>query len=308
MPTKITDFTEESAREIIQQGREILTAEQAERYKALAIFTDGLPWNPERYIRETRKSLEAHFFSAIDAGKRLIVLHEMMKDQQGAFVSALSQIGIEKRTAYRFMAIAERFAGFDGELSKQLGITKLYSLLKAPDEEIQRLETEGKFLDMDKEQLIAISTRELERQIKDVTDKLREDVKEKDARLEVLHNEIKNQKRELDKLTKQLAAKERGEEGLPSWWPQYAAAIIAMETLVEALKKDPPDVQDKKIAKSFEIPLLRIERAVAGIIGKLRWFPHDEEARVIETQKKLAEITTDDGEFDMDRILKKGEK
>ncbi|NIR47078.1 hypothetical protein GWO09_01235, partial [candidate division KSB1 bacterium] len=60
-------------------------------------------------------------------------------ENREVYCAALKQIGISERTGNRYAAIALRFSGLDPEIIEQFGVTKMYMLLQAPDEEIEKL-------------------------------------------------------------------------------------------------------------------------------------------------------------------------
>ncbi len=285
----------ETIQEDIDQARE-------KKYKMLAIFTDGMPYHKDRYIREARKALEQHFFSAIEAGKRLIVLKEMC--QQGEFVSALEQIGIPRTTAWRYMSITQRFCGLDSNLTEELGVTKLYGLLKAPEEEIQKLQDEGTFLDMDKEKLKVISTRELEERIKEHTTKLRDDIQEKDTRLKILYEDNRQQQKEIKRLKDDVikaSLQERPPEPIPEWWTRFTEICATFDDMIRLLAENPPDAlgEDKERCRYVKA---RIDRQFFRAKQYLSGMPIDATEYLDKRDEKLAELERK-GTFDFSKIL-----
>lgn len=300
-----------SLKEKVKAKRNAMIAQnelaEKKKYRALAMFADGLPWDKDRYIRKTQEALETHFQSGIEAGKRLIVLKEMLP--HGAYVQALEHIGIKRTSAWNYMKVAERFCGFDSDIAAELGVTKLYALLKAPEEELQKIEENGSFLDIDKETLVAISTRELERRIKEATGKLKEDREQLDARVTVLTNASHEKDREIERLKKEAIAAYTGkkaEKPLPEWWNEFTGFLNACTAFQAAIQQSPPDLQDKETLKSSDFVLKRIEHEVMRVTKYLRRFDDadwDPVAFREATEEKLASLPiNDNGEIDVTKL------
>lgn len=134
----------------------------------IAAFCDGLSYDEELFIRLTRKDLEAHFKSGIQAGKKLVVIKA--HTPHGRFQEIVEQdLGMHPETARNYMRLAVKFVGVDEEVLKALGVTKLYRMLAAPKETFDGFIETGEFLDMSKEELVSVSVRELEKRIKEAT-------------------------------------------------------------------------------------------------------------------------------------------
>jgi len=285
-----------------------ITLAQSRKYQALSIFTDGKPWDKNRYIKNLREACETHALSGIEIGKNLIIIKEMLGE--GEFVPTLGLAGISKTAAYRYMQIALRFAGFDGETVQQLGVSKLYKMLKAPQSEIDKLEAEGEFLDMSKEDVMEISVRELDDRIKETLKKVTDDVADKDARLTVLYEENKQMKSEVENLKKEAERARAGEppeQKLPNWWPAYTAAIGALGALAVAIKDDKPNLEDLGVEKQCAFIADRLERELRVAIKPLRnWVADPDEVAAIG-KARTADIVDENGEFDVEKMIHRTE-
>jgi hypothetical protein len=221
-----------------EQNIEVLQA-QRQQMAALssavqAQFGDGLPYDRERLIAETRFFMASAAEAMLEAGKRLIVLKE--QEGHGEFIRICEeQLGIGTRSAQLMMSAAAKFlspklAGKAGVLT-QLGKTKLYDLMLEDDEALTALTEGGTLAGLQLDDIERMSSRELRKA-------LREARADKEALAKVLTD--KNAK--LDEM----------------------AHALAKKPLVVVL---PPDEKSKELRA--EVSALAFE-AEADITGKLR--------------------------------------
>lgn len=273
-----------------------------DKYSQLAAFTDGKVWNKKRYIDMARESLQLHVVSGIQAGKALIVLKEMCA--VGEFGEAIEEVGINKMQASRLMRVAFRFSGFDKETAEALGMTKLYTMLQAPVEETEKLLTDGKFLDMEKDDLIRLSTRELNARIKEAVSKAKLDYEQERLKSDKLHEEklaLLEDKRKLQEELVKVKAGAPPEEKLPVYWNEYSAVLAALDAFSHKLSEHPNDFTDEQVARVCESMFKRIEHAWAHC----RKFLCNHEVDPVELQERVQEkisMLRNDRRFDLSKI------
>lgn len=265
------------------------------KYEALAIFTDGLAYDRKRYVDEARKSLTQHVLSGISVGKRLIVLKEMC--EHGDFENALEEIGLGKTTAWNYMNVAKRFAGLDPDVTEQLGMTRLYKMLAAPAEEVSNFVQGGTFLDMEKEDLLQLSTRELGERIKEATGKLKFDLEHEKIAKDALFEEKKSLESKLKRVEAELNAARTGQQELPMWYHQSTGARNELSQLAQTLELNPPDLNDLATRKRCEMVLQRIETELSQCRKYLTNIAFDADEVRSANARKVEKIDKE-GKFD----------
>ncbi len=271
---------------------------QQKRYQEVAVFADGQDYNRDRYIRRLRKAAQTAVFANLEVGRCLIVLKQM--EGHGDFLAALEQVGITERTARRYIAVTKQFYGFDDDFVREMGTTKLYTLLAAPQAEVENLKQDGEFMGKDKEELVAMSKRDLEEYIKREKEKLKFKLQqEKDAKEKLLDERtaLKKERDDLQKRVRQLATGEKPADPLPSWWGEYNNFIGATEAFAHKLAKDPPNLDDELMLARCQFLQQRIERELAFVWRWLRKNVVDPVEFKDRTREKLAEIENS-GKFD----------
>lgn len=238
-----------------------LQADQRERYAKLAVFTDGKPWNANRFKKDAIDHFTKHALHGVQGGKILLVLKEMLP--HGEFEKFLrEELTIDPRTARNYMALALRFSGFDPELIEEIGLTKLYSMLKAPAQEIKQLESGGEFLNLEKDELIAIPAKELAARIKDANAKLRFDLDKEKVKSEELFLKSQELQKDKDRLQKELLEAKAGappEIPLPEFYHEVNNAAGALMALAIKLAAHAPDHADEHMATFCAQALARLE-------------------------------------------------
>lgn len=248
--------------------RDEISPLREKRYQQLSNYSDGLPFSKKRYIQDAKKNLENHVLSGIAAGKKLIILKEML--EHGEFLESLKEIDISPRSANNYMNVAFRFSNLDPTLTIDLGITKLYKMLQAPEAEFQRFEQTGEFLDLSKEEMITLSTRELENHIRQYTEKSKFELqREKDKVNELFEKNQKLEKNQLElqtKLTDALTGKPKLEP-IPKWWIQYERVVGEIMALATELAGNPPTPEQEP---QCEIVINRLNHELAYVWKHLR--------------------------------------
>jgi len=286
----------------IDSIRTAVALTQNKRYEALAIFTDGLPWNKKRYIESAKESLQQHVLSGIEAGKRLLVLREMLP--HGEFVPALEEIGIGERSANNYMRVAFHFTGLDAETKNILGITKLYKMLSAPAEDIQRFQTDGEFLSLSKDELIQMSTKELGEHVKNALGKTKLDLDQERMKSDVLFKEKQELAKDKARLESELLAAKTGkppENPLPVWWNEYEAAVGAVMALSTKLAGSAPDLSNTGILQRCEQSWQRLSAESDHVRKYLQQLPVDPVASATAVRHKVAALNND-SRFNFDAL------
>ncbi|MEW5745243.1 MAG: hypothetical protein AB1805_07405 [Nitrospirota bacterium] len=159
-----------------------------EHQKLVAQIEGDLPYDRTLYINEACRYLRRSIEDILTVGKILLVIQAREKGHFREIVE--SNIGIPHTTAYRFMNAALKADKFPAINMSQLGhVSKVYTLLEAPEEELQKLEQLGLFAGKDMDELDKMSVKELRdlvRELKTDTDKI---VKKETGKLKS-HNDI----------------------------------------------------------------------------------------------------------------------
>lgn len=273
-----------------------------EKYLKLSAFTDGKVWDKNRYIEFARLKLQEHVVSGVAAGKALIVLKEMLP--HGEFTESLQEIGIHERTARNYMRVASVFAGMDPDTVAQLGMTKLYAVIKAPAEEIERFVNDGTMLGREKDDLVQMSAKEIEQLVKDATEKIKLSLEETRIKTDQLSEELGHLKKEKRQLEKQLADTKAGappEEKLPEYWNEYTAVLSALTAFSAKLAQCPNDFDDEKVVARCEVIRQRIEHEWAHCRKFIVNLPIDPVEHLNATQENLHRIKKS-GKFDFSKL------
>ena len=273
-----------------------------EKYLKLSAFTDGMAWNKGRYIEYAKTKLQEHVVSGVAAGKALIVLKEMLP--HGEFTESLQEIGIHDRTARNYMKVASVFAGMDPETVAQLGMTKLYAVIKAPAEEIEKLLNDGSMLGKEKDELVQMSAREIEQLVKDATEKIKLNLEETRIKTDQLSEELGQIKKEKRHLEKQLSDAKAGappEDKLPEYWNEYTAVLAALTAFSAKLAQCPNDFDDEKTAARCEVMRQRIEHEWAHCRKFIVNLPIDPVEHLNATQENIHRIKKS-GKFDFSKL------
>ena len=124
-----------------------LNAMTEHRLEIMQQFGDGLPYERDRIVHETRFYMAQSAEAMLEAGKRLVILKE--NEPHGDFINILeNDLGLEPRVARRMMQASVKFLGNGDQNSKRtaltvLGKTKLYELMVLDDEELDALADGG---------------------------------------------------------------------------------------------------------------------------------------------------------------------
>lgn len=265
-----------------------------QRYQALANFTDGQPFDENRYIKNVKDALQHYVLNGIKAGKYLLVLKEMLP--HGKFMQALEKIDITPRSANNYMRVAFRFAGLSDEIKEELGMSKLYKMLQAPPVEIQRLETEGEFLSLKKEDMIQMSAKELSTHVHHALAKAKLDLDEERIKSDLLFKEKQQLAKDKERLERELLSAKNGqppEKPLPLWWNEQQAAVGALMALSTKLAAHLPDLSDPNLAEYCFESWQRLSTEMAHVNKYLQTLPVDPVASGTAVRHKVAQLNND---------------
>lgn len=124
-----------------------LNAMAEHRIEIMQQFGDGLPYERDRIVHETRFYMAQSAEAMLEAGKRLVILKE--NEPYGDFTNILeNDLGLAPQVARRMMQASVKFLGNGNDQPKRsalsvLGKTKLYELMVLDDEELDALADGG---------------------------------------------------------------------------------------------------------------------------------------------------------------------
>lgn len=142
-----------------------LNAMTEHRLEIMQQFGDGLPYERDRIVHETRFYMAQSAEAMLEAGKRLVILKE--NEPHGDFINILeNDLGLEPRVARRMMQASVKFLGNGDQNSKRtaltvLGKTKLYELMILDDEELDALADGGTVAGATLDDIDRMTSREL---------------------------------------------------------------------------------------------------------------------------------------------------
>lgn len=148
-----------------------LNAMTEHRLEIMQQFGDGLPYERNRIVHETRFYMAQSAEAMLEAGKRLVILKE--NEPHGDFIDILeSELGLEPRVARRMMQASVKFLGNSDATPKRstlsaLGKGKLYELMTLDDEELDALADGGTIVGATLDDIERMSVRELRQSLRE---------------------------------------------------------------------------------------------------------------------------------------------
>ncbi|EBH6353188.1 DUF3102 domain-containing protein [Salmonella enterica] len=141
-----------------------LNAMTEHRLEIMQQFGDGLPYERDRIVHETRFYMAQSAESMLEAGKRLVILKE--NEPHGDFIDIVeSQLSLSKRTAQVMMQASLKYLSPKLESKAQalalLGKTKLFELMTEDDEDLAELADGGTIAGMNLDDIDRMTSREL---------------------------------------------------------------------------------------------------------------------------------------------------
>ncbi|HCO3382233.1 TPA: DUF3102 domain-containing protein [Escherichia coli] len=147
-----------------------LNAMTEHRLEIMQQFGDGLPYERDRIVHETRFYMAQSAEAMLEAGKRLIILKE--NEPHGEFVEIVREhLGIEPRIAQKMAQAALKFLSPELESKAKtfslLGRSKLYELMLEDDEELAQLADGGTVVGLTLDDVDRMSVRELRQSLRE---------------------------------------------------------------------------------------------------------------------------------------------
>lgn len=142
-----------------------LNAMTEHRLEIMQQFGDGLPYERDRIVHETRFYMAQSAEAMLEAGKRLVILKE--NEPHGDFTNILeNDLGLAPQVARRMMQASVKFLGNGGDQPKRsalsvLGKAKLYELMVLDDEELDALADGGTVAGATLDDIDRMTSREL---------------------------------------------------------------------------------------------------------------------------------------------------
>ena len=141
-----------------------LNAMTEHRLEIMQQFGDGLPYERDRIVHETRFYMAQSAEAMLEAGKRLVILKE--NEPHGDFIDIVeSQLSLSKRTAQVMMQASLKYLSPKLEQKAQalalLGKTKLFELMTEDDEDLVELADGGTIAGMSLDDIDRMTSREL---------------------------------------------------------------------------------------------------------------------------------------------------
>jgi hypothetical protein len=194
---KTADIFEEERRRDDETKRLTGEAEAKKKEDAFLSLLGGLPYDRDRVVNEIRFYMNQTAHGIIETGKRFLALRA--KEPHGKFIPLVEdELGVDYRTAARFMAIARKFANVTRvthlvfqDLKK--GIGKLYALLEIPDEELREFEETGELRGLTMDEIDALPVKEVRDRLRGRNKQVEQGIlalTERDKKIETLEEEI----------------------------------------------------------------------------------------------------------------------
>ncbi|RLM25343.1 DUF3102 domain-containing protein [Brenneria alni] len=141
-----------------------LNALTKHRMQVMNQFGDGLPYERDRIVHETKFYMAQSAEAMLEAGKRLVILKE--NEPHGEFIEIVeSQLSLSKRTAQVMMQASLKYLSPKLEPKAQalalLGKTKLFELMTESDDELIELAEGGTVAGMTLDDIDRMTSREL---------------------------------------------------------------------------------------------------------------------------------------------------
>ena len=147
-----------------------------------ATYGDGLPYDRDRLVNETRWLMAQSAEAMLEAGKRLIVLKE--HEPHGDFLRIVEdRLGMVPKVAQRMMQASVKFITPKTTTLSFLGKSKLYELMLLDDDDLEELAEGGTVAGLTKDDIDRMSTRELRAALRDLKAESRAELDAKSASL-----------------------------------------------------------------------------------------------------------------------------
>lgn len=145
------------------------------RMEIMERFGEGLPYDRNRIVHETKFYMAQSAEAMLEVGKRLVILKE--SEGHGNFTSIVTeQLGLAERTARLIMQAALRYTSSALESKRQtfavLDKSKLFELMTEDDESLVELAEGGTVAGLTLDDIDRMSVRELRKALRESRDNL----------------------------------------------------------------------------------------------------------------------------------------
>lgn len=147
-----------------------LNAMTEHRLEIMQQFGDGLPYERDRIVHETRFYMAQSAEAMLEAGKRLVILKE--NEPHGDFTEIVTgQLGLPKSTAHRMMQASLKYLtpSLESKVPTlgHLGKSKLFELMTEDDESLTELADGGTVAGLTLDEVDRMSCRELRQALRE---------------------------------------------------------------------------------------------------------------------------------------------
>lgn len=283
-PTKDTLIEGEVLARQLTKQREGELATIAQR------FGDGLPYNRDRLIGVARTALQDSAAQLFAAGRALIWLKEM--EPQGEFYRVLDEVGIPDRGARKLMQAVAKYSQGPRTKLADLGRTKLLELIAEDDETLDALADGGTVAGLTRDDIAAMSARELRDALRAAREKADQDRAAHDRILEGKNKKIDELDRALhDRSVNEATDWQRSAAlTLENVTQDVLAAMIGLERHLSDLHgRD--DTPEPVLVQGFQA-LLRIQTRVQELMAAFPTYvaaPEDDDSWVAQVNASSAQ-------------------
>lgn len=147
-----------------------LNAMTEHRLEIMQQFGDGLPYERDRIVHETRFYMAQSAEAMLEAGKRLVILKE--NEPHGEFINILeNELGLPYRTSVRMMQASTKYLSpvlkSNVPTLAHLGKSKLFELMTEDDESLAELADGGTVAGLKLDDVDRMSCRELRQALRE---------------------------------------------------------------------------------------------------------------------------------------------
>ena len=250
-----------------KKAAEKIDPEIAERQALTKQIEGDMPYDRTLYINEARRYLKRTIEDILTVGKILLAIQG--HEGKGNFMQIVTEeIGLAYRTAFRFMNVAAQAGKFPRIELANWQVSKVYAFLEAPEEELKKFEQMGLFAGKDRDELDAMSPKELRDTVRHLRDNTDEIVK---GKTEEIRRENKTLKKELGELQEMVPTAPDG-----SWAEKPLSMIqesfIRLDNLLSSFAFGPSIIGNDKLQAKVEG--FRVEMEKRAVLFIERWEEH----------------------------------
>lgn len=235
-----------------------------------ATYGDGLPYDRDRLVNETRFLMAQSAEAMLEAGKRLIILKE--HEPHGEFTEIVEErLGLGVRTVQMMMNASAKFMS-PALVSKTktfslLGKSKLYELMMEPESDLEALAEGGSVKGMKLDEIDCMTARELRARLREQADKL----EVKDRQLEAKDKKINDLDAELSAKPAPVYDLDSALESLDKQTRAIVASILASQrkVVLDVMGEGSPHDLSRSARQQIGAAMGRIILAVRDVSADL---------------------------------------